>query len=152
MRNFVVTYIINILNRLSYQWVCFELGKYQTYQLGPNYKLDSIELTIIPDPLMPSQYEEEGYKESNKLIDAVKEFIDDLMKEHMTATFKKFPVECYIPCPEYSKLHVKLKKISTTGNAFCGVKNGYSNSLDFPKYHKMLSAKSKNDNYHGDHL
>ena len=63
-----------IINRLSYQWVCLELGKYQTYEVRPNYKLDSIELTIIPDPLTPPGGELESYKESNKLISVVKEF------------------------------------------------------------------------------
>ena len=125
--------------RLSYQWVQFELGKCQTYELRPNYKLDSIELIIIPDPSMPSQYEEQSYKESNELIDVVKDFIDDLMKEHMTATFKKFPVECFIPCPDCDHLHIKLKGLADKGNAYCPNIGGYCRSSTLSKYHKMLS-------------
>ena len=125
--------------RLSYQWVCLELGKYQTYEVRPNYKLDSIELTIVPDPLMPSGGELESYKESNELINTVKEFIDDLMKEHMAVTFNKFPVECFIPCPHCNELHIKLRRFANTGSAFCPTQRDYCNSLS--RYRQLLSTK-----------
>ena len=131
--------------RLSYQWVQFELGKYQTYELRPNYKLDSIELAIIPDPSMPSQYEEESYKDSNELIDTVKEFINDLMKEHMTATFKKFPVESFIPCPDCDHLHIKLKGFADKGSAYCTTIRSYCRSPMLSRYHKMLSIGIMNE-------
>ena len=132
-----------IINRLSYQWVCLELGKYQTYEVRPNYKLDSIELTIIPDPLMPSGSELESYKESNELINVVKEFIDDLMKEHMAVTFEKFPVECFIPCPRCNELHIKLKRFANTGSAFCPTQRGYCSSLS--RYRQLLSTKGNRE-------
>ena len=132
-----------IINRLLYQWVCLELGEHQTYQLWPNYKLDSIELTIIPSPSMPSAVKVESYKESNLLINAVKEFIDDLMKEHMAATFEEFPVECFIPCPNCNELHIKLEKITNADNAFCRTTNSYCESPVLSRYHKMLSTKSE---------
>ena len=136
-------YINDVLYRLSYQWVCLELGKYQTYEVRPNDKLDSIELKIIPDPSMPSQYEVESYKESNELINAVKEFIDNLMEEHMTATFKEFPVKCFIPCPKCSELHIWLKRFSNTGSAYCPTMRTYCESPDLSRYHKMLSTKGR---------
>ena len=131
--------------------MCLELGEHQTYQLQPNYKLDSIELTIIPSPSMPLEYEVESYKESNELINAVKEFIDDLMKEHMAVTFKEFPVECFIPCPDCNELHIRLKRFAITGNAFCHNKNSYCESPVVSRYHKMLSTKGEQIGYHGDH-
>ena len=88
---------------------------------------------------MPSQYEKESYKDSNELIDAVKEFIDDLMKEHMTATSKKFPVECFIPCPDCDRLHIKLKGFADKGNAYCTNIRSYCSSPMLSRYHKMLS-------------
>ena len=132
-----------IINRLSYQWVRLELGNNQTYDLQPNHKLDSIELNIIPNPSMPSELVAESYKESNELINAVKEFIDDLMKEHMAVTFEKFPVECFIPCPHCNELHIKLKRFTNTGNAYCATQRGYCDLSELSRYHKMLSTKGK---------
>ena len=131
------------INRLSYQWVCLELGKYQTYEVRPNHKLDSIELNIIPNPSMPSELVAEGYKESNELINAVKEFIDDLMKEHMAVTFEKFPVECFIPCPHCSELHIKLRRFANTDSAFCPSQRRHCDLSELSRYHKMLSTKGK---------
>ena len=130
-----------IINRLSYQWVHFELGKHQAYEVRPNYKLDSIELTIIPDPIMSSADEEKGYKESKELIKAVKEFIDDLMKEHMAATYEKCPAECFIPCPDCSELHIRLERFAITGSAFCPTQKGFCDSLKLSRYRMMLSSK-----------
>ena len=127
-----------IINRLSYQWVCLELGNHQTYEVRPNYKLDSIELTIVPDPIMSSADEVESYKESNELINAVKEFIDDLMKEHMAATYEKCPVECFIPCPDCNELHIRLKRFAITGNAYCPTQRSY---CKLSRYREMLSSK-----------
>ena len=130
-----------IINRLSYQWVCLELGKYQTYAVHPHYKLDSIELTITPDPSIPSKYELNSYKESNELINAVKQFIDDLMKEHMAVTFEKFPVECFIPCPHCNELHIKLRRFANTGSAYCPTQRSYCDSANLSRYYEMLSTK-----------
>ena len=127
-----------IIIRLLYQWVRFELGKHQAYEVRPNYGLDSIELTIIPDPIMSSADEAKGYKESNELINAVKEFIDDLMKEHMAATYEKFPVECFIPCPDCNELHITLKRLADKGSVYCPTRGGF---CDVSRYHIMLSPK-----------
>ena len=127
-----------IINRLSYQWVCLELGKLQAYEVRPNYKLNSIELTIIPDPIMSSADEAESYKESKELIKAVKEFIDDLMKEHMAATYEKFPVKCFIPCPDCSELHIRLERFINTGSAYCFTQRSH---CKLPRYREMLSSK-----------
>ena len=118
--------------------MCLELGNHQTYELWPNYKLDSIELTIIPDSIMSSAHEAESYKESNELINAVKEFIDDLMKEHMAATYEKYPVECFIPCPDCNELHIRLKRFAITGNAYCPTQQSY---CKLSRYRKMLLSK-----------
>ena len=134
-------YLVLIINRLSYQWVCLELGKYQTYEVRPNDELGSIELTIFPDPLTPPGREVESYKESNELINVVKQFIDDLMEEHMTVTFKKFPVECFIPCPDCNELHIELRKFADTGSAFCPTQRSYCSSL--LRYHLLLSTKGR---------
>ena len=128
-----------IINRLSYQCVRLELGKHQTYEVQPNYKLDSIELTIIPDPIMSSANKAESYRESNELIKAVHKFIDDLMKEHMAATYKKCPVECFIPCPDCNELHIRLERFAITGIAYCPTQWRYCDSLS--RYREMLSSK-----------
>ena len=112
--------------------------------MRPNYKLDSIELTITCDPSIPSECELESYKESNKLINAVKEFIDDLMKEHMAVTFKKFPVECFIPCPHCNELHIKLRRFGNKGSAYCPTQSSFCDSSKLSVYYKMLSAKGIN--------
>ena len=130
-----------IINRLSYQWVYLELGTYQAYAVRPDYKLDSIELTITSDPSMPPGREVESYKESNELINVVKQFIDDLMKEHMAVTFKKYPVECFIPCPDCNILHIKLKRFANTDSAFCPTQNRFCDSSKLSRYYKMLSPK-----------
>ena len=111
--------------------------------MQPNYKLDSIELTIIPDPLMPSECEMESYKESNELINTVKEFVDDLRKEHMPVRFNEIPVECFIPCPHCDKLHIKLRRFANTGNEFCPTKGDFCDFSKLSRYHKMLSSKGK---------
>ena len=108
------------------------------YEVKPVDQHHYIELTIIPDPAMPTEYKVESYKESRELITAVKEFIDDLMKEHMTAVAEKSPVECYIPCPCCDELHIKYKLFCTTGSAYCPTRRDY---FSLPKYHKILSTK-----------
>ena len=130
-----------IINRLSYQWVCLELGTYQAYAVRPDYKLDSIELTITPDPSMPLEHEVESHKDSNELINAVKQFIDDLMKEHMAVTFKKFPVECFIPCPHCNELHIKLRRFANTGSAYCPTQKAFCDLSKLSRYYEMLSTK-----------
>jgi len=59
------------------------------YEVKPVDQHHYIELTIIPDPAMPPEYEMESYKESRELITAVKGFIIYLMKEDMAAIVEK---------------------------------------------------------------
>ncbi|XP_065882798.1 uncharacterized protein [Dysidea avara] len=130
------------LTKLLYQWAVLELGDYQTYQVKPNNEQCYIELTIIPDRAMPSEYEEKSYNESKELITTVKGFIDDLMKEHMAATYEKSPVECFVPCPVQTcnELHISLQnsRFVRTGSAYCCVKGDHCH---LPKYAKILSSK-----------
>ena len=128
--------------RLSYQWAVLELGDYQTYQVKPVDKHHYIELTIIPDPAMPPEYEAISYSDSNELITAVKGFIDDLMREHMAATYEKSPVDCFVPCPVETctepHISVQNSKFVRTGSAYCSIKGGHCH---LPKYQKILSSK-----------
>ena len=124
--------------RLSYQWVCLNLGKYQVYEVKPVDQHHYIELTIIPDPAMPPEYEVESHKESRELIIAVKGFINHLMKEHMAAIVEESPVECFIGCPWCNELHIKSELFCNTGSAYCPTKRDYCN---LPKYHKIMSTK-----------
>ena len=129
--------------RLSYQWVCLNLGQYQVYEVKPVDQHHYIELTIIPDPAMPPKYKVESYKESRELITAVKGFIDDLMKEHMAAIVETSPVECFIACPteNCNELHINLhdSKFVKTGRVFCTIKKGY---CDLSVYLKILSSRN----------
>jgi len=124
--------------RLTYQWVCLNLGPYQVYEVKPVDQHHYIELTIIPDSAMPPEYEEESYKESRDLITAIKGFIHDLMKEHMAAIVEESPVECFIPCPICNELHIKLESIPSTGRCYCPIRR---NHCDLPAYCKVLLSK-----------
>ena len=130
--------MINDCCRLSYQWVCLDLGQYQVYEVKPVDERHYIELTIIPDPAMPLECEVESYKESRELITAVMGFIDDLMKEHLTAVADRCPAECYIACPGCDGLHIKLESFPSTGRCYCPTKRDH---CDLPMYYKVLSSK-----------
>ena len=108
------------------------------YEVKPVVQHHYIELTIIPDPAMPPEYEVESYKESRELITAVKEFIDVLMKEHMTAIVEESPVKCFIPCPCCDECHIKLETIASTGRCYCPIKRVH---CDLSRYYKILSTK-----------
>ena len=127
---------------MSYQWAFLELGDYQWYEVKPVDEHHYIELTIIPDPKMPPEYEVVSHIESKELITVVRGFIDDLMKEHMAATYEKSPVECFVPCPveNCNELHISLQnaKFVRTGSAYCCSKRDI---CYLPKYQKILSAK-----------
>jgi len=111
------------------------------YEIKPDNQHHYIELTIIPDPAMPPDYEVESYKESRELITAVKGFIDDLMKEHMTAIFEESPVECFIACPCCNDVHIKVEIFCDTGSAYCPTKRDYCSLESLLKYHKILSTQ-----------
>ena len=113
-----------------------KLGVYQSYQLQPVHKSDLIELSIASNPTMPEEEEEIALTNTNELITVVKTFIDDLMQESMTATFEQFPVECYLPCPACSEVHVELEEIRQNSSDFCPTSNEF---IDMTRYHKMLT-------------
>ena len=128
--------------RLSYQWVCLNLGQYQVYEVKPVDQHHYIELTIIPDPAMPPGYAVESYKESRELITTVKGFIDELMKEHMTAIVEVAPVECFIACPvdTCNQLHISWcdQNLIRNGRVYCTKKGGY---CDLSIYLTILSSR-----------
>ena len=126
-----------IICRLAYQWVSMRLGDHQWYQLRPIHKSHLIELTIASSPMMPQEEEMTALSNTNELITVVKMFIDDLMQESMTATFEQYPVECYLPCPACSEVHVELEEIKQNSSDLCPTSNEF---IDMIRYHKMLTC------------
>ena len=120
-----------------------KLGNHQSYQLRPIHNSDVIELTIVFNPMMPHEEEITALTNTNQLITVVKTFIDDLMEESMTATFKQYPVKCYLPCPACSEIHVDVEKIKQNNSDFCPTSNKF---IDMIRYHKMLTC-SKSYSY-----
>ena len=123
--------------RLSYQWVCLELGKYQVYELDAMFDHSVIAIKINPNPNLSSEAKETSFADSNELVRSVQRFIDDLMKEHMTATFAKAPVVCYIPCSQCKKMHLSVEKATENSTVYCPVSRVYADITD---YHRILSG------------
>ena len=96
-----------------------------------------ITVKIIPDPNLSSEIKEKAFSDSNELVRSVQGFIDDLMKEHMTATFAKAPVVCYIPCSQCKKMHLSVEKATEKNSVYCPVSQVYA---DITKYHNILSS------------
>ena len=113
-----------------------KLGVHQSYQLQTIHKSDLIELSIASNPTMSEEEEVTALTNSTKLITVVKMFIDDLMQECMTATFEQYPVECYLPCPACSEIHVELEEIKQNSSDFCPISNEF---IDMTRYHNMLT-------------
>ena len=113
------------------------LGSHQSYQLRPIHKSDLIELTIASRPMMPQEEEMTALSNTNELITAVKMFVNDLMQESMAATFEQYPVECYLPCPACSEVHVELEEIKQESSDLCPTTNEF---IDMIRYHKMLTC------------
>ena len=125
-----------------------KLGVHQSYQLRPIHKKDLIELTIVSSPVMSQEEEMTALGNTNELITVVKIFIDELMQESMTVTFEQYPVECYLPCPACSEVHVELEEIKDSSSDFCPTSNEF---IDMSIYHKMLTyskSNSYNPQYH----
>ena len=112
------------------------LGVHQSYQLLPIHKSDLIELSIVSNPKMPQKEEMRAFTNTNELITVVKMIIGDLMKESMTATFEQYPVECYLPCPACSKVHIKLEETKQTNSTMCPTSGEF---IDMTEYHKLLA-------------
>ena len=96
-----------------------------------------IAIKIIPDPNLSSELREKAFADSNELVRSVHRFIDDLMKEHMTATFAKAPVICYIPCPQCKKMHLSVEKATEKSSIYCPISRVHADITD---YHKILSG------------
>ncbi|XP_065908551.1 uncharacterized protein [Dysidea avara] len=128
------------LLKLTYQWVCLELGKHQIYELEPYFDHHIICLKIIPEPNLPLEAKEKAFSDSNELVRSVHKFIDDLMLQHMTATFAKAPVICYIPCSQCMKMHLKVDKATENNTMYCPVKRVHADITD---YHQILTGQNK---------
>ena len=122
---------------MSYQWVCLELGKHQIYELDAMFDHSVIAIKIIQEPNLSLEIKEKTFADSNELVRSVQRFIDDLMKEHMTATFAKAPVVCYIPCSQCKKMHLSMEKATEKTSVYCPVRRVYADVTD---YHKILSG------------
>ena len=96
-----------------------------------------IAIKINPNPNLSSEAKEKAFADSNELVRSVQRFIDDLMKEHMTATFAKAPVVCYIPCSQCKKMHLSVEKATENNIVYCPVSRVYADITD---YHKILSG------------
>ena len=75
--------------------------------------------------------------DSNELVRSVQKFINDLMEEHMIATFRKSPVVCYIPCPQCKKMHLTVEKATANRILYCPISRVHA---DITEYHKILSG------------
>ena len=126
-----------LLYRLTYQWVCLELGRRQIYELEPEFDHHVISLKIIPEPYLLPVEKERAFVDSNELVRSVQKFIDDLMRQHMTATFMKAPVVCYIPCSQCMKMHLKVDKATESSTIYCPVNRVHADITD---YHKILTG------------
>ena len=96
-----------------------------------------IAIKIIPNPNLSAETKEKTFADSNELVRLVQRFIDDLMKEHMSATFARAPVVCYIPCPQCKKMHLKVEKATVNSTIYCPVNHDHADITD---YHKILSG------------
>ena len=96
-----------------------------------------IAIKVIQEPNLSSEVKEKAFADSNELVRSVQRFIDDLMKENMTATFAKAPVVCYIPCSQCRKMHLSVEKATERGSIYCPVSRAYADITD---YHKILSG------------
>ena len=97
-----------------------------------------IAIKIIQEPDLSSEVKEKAFADSNELVRSVQRFVDDLMKEHMTATFEKAPVVCYIPCSQCKKMHLSVEKATEKRSIYCPVSRVYADITD---YHRILSGR-----------
>jgi len=114
-----------------------ELGHRQIYELQPQFDHHVIILKIIPEPNLHQIEKERAFVNSNELVRSVQKFIDDLMRQHMTATFMKAPVVCYIPCSQCMKMHLKVDKAIESSTIYCPVNCVHADITD---YHKILTG------------
>ena len=119
---------------MAYRWVCFELGKLAMYKLRVIDDKHAIELTIIPKT--PAK-KFEALSKFQMLVDLVKNFVDQLMKELMPATLEVNPVKCCLPCPRCSNPEcIEIEAAKEDEKVPCGTTGGY---VDMSKYHKLFT-------------
>ena len=116
-----------------------ELGKHQIYELDAMFDDSVIAIKITPNPNLSSEVKYKTLADSNELVRSVHMFINDLMKEHMAATFAKHPVVCYIPCSQCTKMHLSVQKATENSTIYCPLKGVYADITD---YHSILSGLS----------
>ena len=135
--------------RLSFEKVTFELGNYQSYQLRPLHDIAVVELSIERQPNLTMENEAEANSDCIELVNSVNQFIEEAVKQNMRAVFSKFPIQCYIPCTECGKLHIKYEKATKSKNVLCNSKGTY---CDITLYHKMLSGNYNNNKSSIEHI
>ena len=107
------------------------------YELDAMFDHSVIAIKIVQEPNLSPEIKEKSLSDSNELVRSVQRFIDDLMKEHMTATFAKAPVVCYIPCSQCKKMHLSVEKATEKNKIYCPVNRVYADITD---YHNVLSG------------
>lgn len=112
-----------------------ELGKHQVYQLRPAQEKSAIELTIYPQAVLDM---EEAHKLKNELISSMKQFINELMEQHMAVIVDDYPVKTRIICPKCSKPHIELEKIIEDRIFWCAEQHGY---VDMTESHMFWSGQ-----------
>ena len=114
-----------------------ELGDHQSYQLKPLHEEDVIELSVAREPDLSAEEISQANSDFVNLVTTVHEFIKESVDQNMTTAFKEFSIDCYIPCEECGKLHIKYEKAIKSKKALCKAKNTY---CDILPYHKVLST------------
>ena len=112
-------------------------GESSDYELDAMFDHSVITIKIIQEPNLSSEVKKKAFADNNELVRSVQRFIDDLMKEHMTATFAKAPVVCYIPCSQCKKMHLSVEKATEKSSIYCPFSRVYADITD---YHNILSG------------
>jgi len=99
-----------------------QLGEHQVYrlrQIHENDTKDMLELVIIPAPNLSPDEQQQAHKLKMEFIDTLKQFINDLIRQHMTVVVEDYPVNLYVPCEQCHSPHIEFKKITKTSKIFC---------------------------------
>ena len=132
---YIIMYIT--ISRLSYRWVWLKLGKLLTYKLRVIDQQYIIELTMIPKLQLSQAQKSEALANIKMLVSLVNRFIDDLMKEQMTATFEVNPVKCCLPCPQCSNPEcIEMEVVKEENEVPCVTTGDY---VDMTKYYKLFT-------------
>jgi len=124
-------------SRLSYRWVWLKLGKLLTYKLRVIDQQYTIELTMIPKLQLLQAQKSEAFANIKMLVGLVNKFIDDLMKDQMTATFEVNSVKCCLPCPQCSDPKcIEMEVVKEENEVPCVTTGDY---VDKTKYHRLFT-------------